>query len=139
MRNFRRLLALVLIMLSIGTFLTACGDDQPPAPPGAALPGDFPSSAVPLIDGTILTASGKAPNWQVTMQGNAADGNVLTNAVGKLTDGGYQESSRVDDPQSRSVLLSKDLDGKQYWVNVGLSANAAAGASTVIYQVNRAG
>ncbi|MGB3303633.1 hypothetical protein [Gordonia sp. (in: high G+C Gram-positive bacteria)] len=139
MRNFRRLLLVALIVMCIGSVLAACGDDKQAAPPGVALPGDFPLSDVPLVDGNVLTASGESPKWQVTVQGKAADGNAFTNAVSKLTDAGYQESSRVDDPQSRSVLLSKDVGDKQLWVNVGLSANASSGASTVIYQISRAG
>ncbi len=128
-----------LILLCAGTALVACGKDEAPSRPGVALPADFPSSEVPLVDGAILAASGQSSKWQVTVQGRASDGNVFTTAVTKLTDAGFDESSRVDEPQSKSVLLSKDIDGKQLWVNVGLSANASAGSSTVIYQVSRAG
>ncbi|EGD55001.1 hypothetical protein [Gordonia neofelifaecis] len=139
MKDFRRLLAAALIMVCASTFLMACGSDDEPTRPGVALPSDFPESDVPLVDGAVLTASGESPKWQVTVQAKASDGNALTNAVTELTDAGFEESSRVDDPQSKSVLLSKDVDGKQIWVNVGSSPTASAGASTLIYQVTVAG
>lgn len=139
MRHFRRLLSVALIILCAGTVLVACGSDDEPAKEGIALPDDFPSQ-VELVDGTLLTASGGGTKWQVTVQAHANDGDPLTNAVKKLTDAGFDESSRVDDPAAKSVLLSKDEDGdKQLWVNVGLSADAAASRSTLIYQVSRAG
>lgn len=126
-------------MVCAGALFVACGSDDEPSRPGVALPSDFPESDVPMVDGAVLTASGESPQWQVTVQAHASDGNPLTNAVTKLTDAGFAESSRVDDPQSKSVLLSKDVDGRQLWVNVGLSSTASAGASTVIYQVSFAG
>ncbi|NLG47242.1 hypothetical protein [Gordonia sp. (in: high G+C Gram-positive bacteria)] len=138
MKHFRRLLETALIILCAGTVLVACGSDEEPDDGTVKLPADFPSQ-IQVVDGAILTSSGESPRWQVTIQARAGDGNALTNAVAKLTDEGFTESSRVDEPASKSVLLSKDVDGKQLWVNVGLSADAAAGASTVIYQVSVAG
>lgn len=139
MTHIRRLLFAALIALCAGAVLVGCGSDDESTTDGVALPDDFPSQ-VQLVDGAVLTASGSSPKWQVTVQARASDGNPLENAVKKLTDAGFAESSRVDEPAAKSVLLSKDEDGgKQLWVNVGLSADAAASGSTVIYQVSRAG
>ena len=139
MKHIRALFTAVLIILCAGAVLVACGSDDEAETEGVALPGDFPSQ-VELVDGAVLAASGSEPRWQVTVQARASDGNPLTAAVKKLTDAGFAESSRVDESAARSVLLSKDEDGgKQLWVNVGLSADAAAARSTVIYQVSRAG
>lgn len=139
MKLLVRLVATLLVVLCAGAALVACGSDDEPERQGVSLPSDFPESAVPLVDGALMAASGSAPKWQVTVQANAADGNSLENAVRKLTDAGFEESSRSDGTAAKNVLLSKDDDGKQLWVNVGLSADAAAGGSTVIYQVSRVG
>ncbi|ALG83566.1 hypothetical protein [Gordonia phthalatica] len=139
MTRIRTVLTAVLIILCAGVVLAACGSDDEPASDGVALPGDFPSQ-VQLVDGAVLTASGSSPKWQVTVQARASDGDPLTAAVTKLTDAGFEESSRVDEAAAKSVLLSKDQDGgKQLWVNVGLSADASASRSTVIYQVSVVG
>lgn len=139
MKRIRAAVTALLIILCAGGVLVACGSDEQPAPEGVALPADFPSQ-VHLVDGAVLTASGASPTWQVTVQARATDGDPLTAAVAKLTDAGFAESSRVDESAAKSVLLSKDADGgRQLWVNVGLSADAAASRSTVIYQVSVAG
>lgn len=117
--------------------LAACGgdDDGGPKRDGAAIPGDFPTSQVPMIDGAVMNADGKSPSWTVTIQGRADQGNAFESAVTKLTDAGYAESSRTENASERAVLLQHESDGKTYWVTVGISATAPAGASSVIYQV----
>ncbi|MBM7368049.1 hypothetical protein [Gordonia hydrophobica] len=139
MKHIQRLVTVALIVLCAATVLVACGSDDGAASEGVQLPADFPSQ-VHLVEGAILSASGESTTWQVTVQAHAADGDPLTNAVTTLTDAGFAESSRVDEPAAKSVLLSKDEDdGKQLWVNVGLSADASASRSTLIYQVSRVG
>lgn len=126
-------------MLAITTFVgaTACGGDQEAAQPGVALPRDFPVEQVPLVDGVVQTADGEGSEWQVTVQAPANDGNAFDNAVNRLTADGYAESSRSETSREKSVLLSKEADGKTYWVTVGVSAAAQGSASTIMYSVTR--
>ncbi len=131
-----RVCAAVLALLAGAVMLAACGsDDKGPDRPGVALPDDFPSSEVSLIDGALLTATGGGDSWRVTVQASAADGNALVNATRKLEDDGFTESSRAGDTANQTVTLSKSADGGTYWVNVGVSADASSGASTLFYQV----
>ncbi|MCH5644068.1 MULTISPECIES: hypothetical protein [unclassified Gordonia (in: high G+C Gram-positive bacteria)] len=134
----RTALAIAAMATAIGV-LGACGTAEESAPDGVALPGDFPKDQVPLLDGTVLSASGtQEQGWTVTIQGPANGGNQLDVAVKKLTDDGYVESSRNSVGGQMVVILSADKDGTKYVVTVGTSPQAAAGASSVIYQVTAA-
>ncbi|WP_026919121.1 hypothetical protein [Gordonia shandongensis] len=137
MKLLLRILSAVLIALCAGTVLVACGGDDEPSQDGVSLPSDFPSDDVPLLDGTVQSATGESPKWKIVVQAPAADGNALENAIAALTDDGFDESSRFDGSAARTVLVSKKVDDGHLWVNVGLSADAAASRSTVIYLVSR--
>ncbi|MFT3716713.1 MAG: hypothetical protein QM774_12445 [Gordonia sp. (in: high G+C Gram-positive bacteria)] len=130
----------LLLSLLMGALVlagaVACAGDKDAGRGGVPLPKDFPSQQVPLIDGAVLSADGSSPTWSVTVQAQGADGNAYQNAVKALTDAGYTESSRTENPQEHSVLLYKEDDRKTYWVNVGVSATAAAATTSIIYSVN---
>ena len=132
---FRVCAALLAVVAGVAV-LTACGsDDTTSDRAGVELPTDFPSGDVPLVEGALLAASGKDGTWSVTVQAGAADGNALVNATKKLTDDGFVESSRTGDTANQTVTLSRAVDGGTIWVNVGISADASSGPSTVFYQV----
>lgn len=130
------LIALLVVLLS------GCGSTDPDGLSGdVALPADFPTKAVPLLDGRLIQATGtRADGWSLTIQGEynqtGQQANVLDAAVEKLTKDGYAESSRTDESGTRTVILSKKHDGKTYWVTVGSSPRAAGGPNSVFYQVN---
>ncbi|WP_132992351.1 hypothetical protein [Gordonia zhaorongruii] len=127
-----------LLIAVVGAFaLTACGGEEEPDRPGVDLPAGFPTDDVPLIDGAVMAGSGDDKGWRVTIQASAADGNALENAVKKLVDSGFEESSRAGDNAQRTVLLTKNSDPSTYWVNIGISADAAAGGSSIFYNVTR--
>ena len=136
MKALFRVCAILVILLIGGGALTACGNDESD-PSGTSLPADFPSDDVPLVDGTVLSASGEGDSWRVTIQGSAADGNPLANATKLLEDDGFEESSRAGDTANQTVLLSKSVDSGTLWVRVGVSADAAGGGSTAFYEVTR--
>lgn len=135
MWSFRRVLFAVLLALVTLVGATACGGDEEPAGNGVPLPKDFPTAQVPLVDGAVLSAEGSDPQWQITVQAPANEGNAFDNAVTKLTQDSYVESSRSETTGEKSVLLSRETDGKTYWVTVGISAAASASASTIMYSV----
>lgn len=136
MTRFVRLIALVGAAVLTLAILGACSDDQPSKPAGAALPADFPTSQVPLVDGTVLTAEGNAKDgWGVTVQATQRGGNVLDDAVKKLIDAGYTESQRTNAGGSSVVVLSSGGGGQTYWVQVGRTTGAAAGGASVFYMV----
>ncbi len=137
MRRFVRLCGVLCVALVSALLIAGCSDGgQTSAPTGAALPSDFPSSQVPLVDGTVLTADGNAKDgWGVTVQGTQNGGNVLDAAVKKLTDAGFAESQRTDTGGQAVAVLSGDKDGKTYWVQVGRTTGAAAGGASVFYVV----
>lgn len=138
MKALFRVCATLVIVLFGGMSLAACGDDEPDRS-GQSLPADFPSDDVPLVEGTVLSASGEGDAWRVTVQGNAADGNPLANATKLLEESGFEESSRAGDAANQTVLLSKPVDPGTLWVRVGISADAAGGGSTAFYDVTRIG
>ncbi|MFT4088156.1 MAG: hypothetical protein QM658_13600 [Gordonia sp. (in: high G+C Gram-positive bacteria)] len=140
MKAVTRVLKITFVCIAALSVLVGCGggDDDAPKRQGVALPADFPTDQVPMIDGAVMAADKKAGVWTVTIQARADQGNALDSAVVKLTDAGYTESSRTDNPGERAVMLSKEVDGKTYWVNVGISATSPAGAGAVIYIVTPA-
>ncbi|MDL9936988.1 hypothetical protein QSJ18_09570 [Gordonia sp. ABSL1-1] len=132
----RALLAAVAMMAFVGV-VSGCGTAEESAPPGAPLPADFPTSEVPLIDGTVLSATGDADHgWIVTMQGPANGGNQLDAAVTKLTDDGYEVNSRDDAGAERTATLTARKGDTTFTVVVGVSPQAAGGTASVIYQVS---
>ena len=135
----RCVLTVAAVTFAVGV-VGGCGTAEESAPNGVPLPGDFPRSEVPLIDGTVLSASGtEKPGWTIIVQGPANGGNQLDAAVKKLTDAGYTEMSRNSEGGQIAVTLSTDKDGARYVVTAGTSTQAAAGTSSVIYQVTKAG
>ena len=99
----------VLLTCTLALVIGACGSDEDSGLKGVALPSDFPSDQVPLIDGTVLTASGDATKgWSVTVQAPASDSNVLDTAVKKLTDAGYTESQRTSQNGQSVVVRIND-------------------------------
>lgn len=131
--------ALLCALMSSLLVLTACGADTSTndGMDTVALPADFPRDAVPLLDGTVLAATGTAKDgWSITVQGKPDAGNALDAAVAKLTDAGFTESSRTNEGGQRAVMASKKTDGTTYWVSVGSSRQAAGGPNSVFYQVN---
>ncbi|MFC0314355.1 hypothetical protein ACFQNE_12775 [Gordonia phosphorivorans] len=135
MRPLQRVLVAIVTAVLTLLAVTGCGGDDAPSTEGAALPKDFPTAQVPLVDGTVLTADGETSEWQVTVQVRADAGDPFTTAVDELVEAGYAESSRTETDREKSVLLSKEVDGKTYWVTVGLSAASSTAASTVMYSV----
>lgn len=128
-----RLAALVVAVAAAMVVLAACGGTQSTAREG--LPADFPSEQVPLIDGPILMSGGSVDHWDVTVQAPANQGNPIERAVHLLTDAGYQEQGRTTESGQTVVRLSETADGATYWVTLGISPAAAAGATSVFYQV----
>ncbi|MYR07093.1 hypothetical protein GTV32_12590 [Gordonia sp. SID5947] len=137
MMRFYRLSTLLAVVVAAAVLLSGCGSDEDAAPAGAALPKDFPAAQVPLVEGTVLTADGtRADGWSVTVQGGRDSGNVLENAVTTLTDAGFAESQRSADGGQKVVILSAKKGSATYWVQVGTTAGAAGGGSSVFYQVS---
>ncbi|MBD1319848.1 hypothetical protein [Gordonia hankookensis] len=137
MMRFDRLSMLLAVVFAAALLMTGCGSDGDDAPDGAALPKDFPTGQVPLVDGTVLTADGtRADGWSVTVQGGRDSGNVLENAVTSLTDAGFTESQRSSDGGQKVVILSAEKAGATYWVQVGTAAGAAGGGASVFYQIS---
>lgn len=138
MRAFLRFLVIGVTAALMALLAAGCGSDDDAALPGVALPGDFPTGEVGLLDGTVLSASGDAAQgWSVTIQGRSNEGNALDRAVETLLDDGFEESSRATEDGERVVILSKDTDGALYWVSVGTISGAAGGPNSVFYQVSR--
>ena len=135
MRYLSRLLMLLFASALVLAGAVACAGDADTGREGVPLPKSFPAKEVPLIDGAIQAADGGEKEWQVTVQAPATEGDAFTKAVKLLTDAGYTESSRTENPQEHSVLLMKEVDRKTYWVTVGVSATAAAGPTAILYQV----
>ncbi|MDY6811663.1 MAG: hypothetical protein SW127_22085 [Actinomycetota bacterium] len=137
MKGFVRLVAVLVAGLALIAVLAGCNGSAGERPAGAALPQDFPVAQVPLVDGTVLTADGtRADGWAVTVQGVAADGNILDSAVTTLTDAGFTESQRTTEGGQRVVILSATKDSTDYWVQVGSTPGAAGGPGSVFYQVS---
>ncbi|MFW0794170.1 hypothetical protein AAFP30_10190 [Gordonia sp. CPCC 205515] len=135
-RSAARLLVALVVVLTFLGLATGCGSDENQAPPGAALPKDFPTEQVPLVTGTVLSADGTAAEgWSVTVQAGADQGNAVDAAVTTLTKSGYTESQRTETGAQKTVLLSADKDGTTYWVQVGSTPGAAGGGQSVFYQV----
>ncbi|GAC70058.1 hypothetical protein [Gordonia soli] len=135
----RRLSGLVSVLVVMAALLAGCGGGDREAPPGAALPGDYPLASVPLLTGTVLTANGsRADGWSVTVQGNREVGDPLDAAVRTLTDAGFTESQRTSDAGQTVVILSGGPKNQTYWVQVGTTPRAAGGPMSVFYQVNTA-
>ncbi len=135
----RATVALVVALFAVlTTLIGACGSSESSGPTGdVAVPSDFPTSEVPLLDGRLIQATGtRADGWSLTVQGEYGGGNVLDSAVGKLTKSGFVESSRTEEGGTRTVILSATKDRKTYWVTVGSSPRAAGGPNSVFYQVN---
>ncbi|MGV9860751.1 hypothetical protein ACWDTD_19150 [Gordonia sp. NPDC003425] len=131
-----RFVGIVVAALACALLVGGCSSDEPDQIKGVPLPADFPREQVPLIDGTALSAQGdRKSGWTLTIQAPATDTNVLDKAVRTLTDAGYSESQRTNDGGQSVVVLSADKDATTYWVQVGVSPAAAAGASAVFYQV----
>ncbi|MFZ2511672.1 MAG: hypothetical protein WAW85_11380 [Gordonia sp. (in: high G+C Gram-positive bacteria)] len=135
MRSYLRVLFAVFAAAFALALVAGCATENAPARSGVPLPKDFPYAHVPLVDGTILAADGGSPEWQVTVQAPATDGNAFEAAVQKLKAGGYTESSRSETNSERTVLMQKEADGHTYWVTVGIAAAAAGAASTIMYSV----
>ncbi|MGV9709278.1 hypothetical protein ACWDTI_01250 [Gordonia sp. NPDC003424] len=134
-RSARAVVVLVGVLAILG-FLTGCGGDETPAPPGATLPKDFPTEQVPLVSGVVLTADGtRADGWSITVQASGEAGNGVDAAVRTLTKNGYTESQRTETGAQKTILLSADKNGTTYWVQVGSTPGAAGGGSSVFYQV----
>lgn len=140
MSRLRRLIAALALLIAVA-LIAGCSSDDGPKYKGAALPRDFPTEQVPLIDdATVLTASGTHKDgWSVTVQGPATAGNQLDAAAKKLTGAGFTESQRTSQGGQSVVVLSADKDGTKYWVQVGTSPQAATGGSSVFYMVSVAG
>ncbi|MXP23827.1 hypothetical protein GIY30_21040 [Gordonia sp. HNM0687] len=137
MKGFVRLVAVLVAGLALIAVLAGCNGSEEERPAGAALPQDFPVAQVPLVEGTVLTADGtRADGWAVTVQGVAADGNILDSAVTTLTDAGFTESQRTTEGGQRVVILSATKDSTDYWVQVGSTPGAAGGPGSVFYQVS---
>lgn len=139
MTGFERLRAALVaaVVTVLAAALVGCSSDVSQAPDGVALPGDFPTEQVPLIDGTVVSATGtRKDGWSLTVQGPSNGGNQLDAAVKKLTDAGYQESQRTSDGGQSVVVLSAEKDSTTYWVQAGVTPQAAAGGAAVFYLVN---
>lgn len=137
MRFLQRVLFAVLLGALVVAGAAGCSADTDSTGSGVALPKDFPASDVPMIDGTRLAVDAGDGTWQVKVQAPPRDGDGFTNAVDKLKESGYVESSRTDTDREKSVLLYRETGGRTLWVTVGISGSAAGGASTVIYSVTR--
>ncbi len=137
MRSFLRVLFAVFVAVVALVIVAGCAGDDAPERSGVPLPPDFPHAQVPLIDGAVLSADGGDPEWQVTVQAPATDGNAFSAAVEQLTAAGYSESSRSETNSEHTVLMQKDVDGTTYWVTVGIAASAAASATTIMYSITR--
>ncbi|MEP9391807.1 hypothetical protein ABLE92_13135 [Gordonia sp. VNQ95] len=128
-----RVLAAMLVISVATVLIAACGGDAPTRP---GLPADFPTAQVPLVDGQVLTADGSKDHWTVTVQAPANQGNPIEGAVTKLTDAGFTEEGRESDSGQTVVRMSGTKDGTTYWVTLGITPAAAAGATSVFYQVS---
>lgn len=128
--------ALLVVVALTGA--TACGNDDGPARPGVALPDDFPEAQVPLVDGAIQSAERRDDgSWSVTVQAPAGAGDAYDDAVKKLTEAGYVESSRIETGREKGVMMQREDDGATYWVTVGITAAAQGSRNTVLYTVTR--
>ena len=126
----------VLLTCALALVIGGCSAEKDSGLKGVALPSDFPTDQVPLIDGTVLSASGAAgKGWSVTVQAPASDPNVLDSAVKKLTDAGYTESQRTSQNGQSVVVLTADKSGTTYWVSAGVTPAAASGGSSVFYTI----
>ncbi len=137
MRFLQRVLFAVLLATLALAGLAGCSSGADSTENGVALPKDFPVSDVPMIDGTRLSVDGGDGNWQVKVQAPASAGDGFTNAVDRLKESGYVESSRTDTDREKSVLLYRETGGTTLWVTVGISGSSSGGAGTVIYSVTR--
>ena len=131
---------MTLIAATIALLLAGCSGNSDTTRDG--LPKDFPSAQVPLADGAVISAEGKAGDggkgkqWAITIQAPANAGNPLDGAVTKLTDAGYTESGRQSTEGQTVVTLSANKGGTTYWVTVGTTPVAATGGTSVFYQVS---
>lgn len=139
----RKSIGWLFAALACIVLVSGCGGDDTRSTDGldsVALPSDFPTGQVPLLDGRVLTANGtRADGWSVTVQGRPDVGNALDAAVKKLTSAGYAESSRTTEGGQRVVMLSRKDGATTYWVQVGATPQAAGGPNSVFFQVDAEG
>lgn len=114
-----------------GEELTVTDENGDSASIGTSLPADFPSDDVPLLDGTIGSAtSTSGTSYMVMMDVDGEPGAVHEEALGMLTDAGYSEDSDMSSDGYYATTVSKE------GFSVGVTSVAGAeGATQVQYVV----
>ena len=97
---------------------------------GTDLPDDFPVDDVPLLDGTIVSATGVAgESYMVMMDVDGEPGALHEEAVGMLTDAGYTNDTEMTDDGYYATTMTKE------GFSVGVTSVAGESATSVQYVV----
>ena len=97
---------------------------------GTDLPDDFPVDDVPLLDGTIVSATGVAGESYMVMMDVEGEPEALhEEAVGMLTDAGYTNDTEMTQDGYYATTMTKE------GFNVGVTSVAGEGVTSVQYVV----
>ena len=76
---------------------------------GTDLPDDFPVDDVPLVDGTVVSATAvDGASYMVMLTVEGAPEDVQEEALGKLTDAGYSSESQMNSEGFFSSTVTKE-------------------------------
>ncbi len=97
---------------------------------GTELPDDFPVDQVPLVDGTIVSATGvDGASFTVMLEVEGDPEAVQEEAIGMLTDAGYTNGTEMNSEGYLSTTLTKE------GYDVGVTSMAGDPATQVQYIV----
>ena len=110
--------------------VTITGEDGEEATIGTKLPDDFPVDDVPLMEGTVLSATAvDGATYMVMLEVEGTPEEAQEEALGMLTDAGFTSNSETSTEGFFTADLTKD--GYQ----VGLSSFDNVGATNLQYVV----
>jgi hypothetical protein len=97
---------------------------------GTDLPDDFPVDDVPLLDGTIVSATGVAgESYMVMMDVEGEPESVHDEALAMLTDAGYADDTEMSSDGYYATTVTKE------GFSVGVTSMAGDGVASVQYLV----
>lgn len=113
-----------------GDELTVTDENGDTASIGTDLPDDFPVDEVPLLDGTIVSATATdGASFMVMMDVEGDPEAVHEEALGMLTDAGYTSDTEMSSDGYFATQLSKD------GFDVGVTSMAGESGASVQYVV----
>ena len=115
-----------------GDEMTVTDENGDSASIGTSLPEDFPSDDVPLLDGTIVSATATGgTSFMVMMDVEGEPEAVHDEALGQLTGAGYSEDTDMSSEGYYATTMTKD----GFRVGVTSVAGSESGVTQVQYVV----